>query len=221
LSNNVSEVAESFEPRPDVIQAALRDAILAGTEAPGSALTESAIALRFGVTRPTAKLALERLVSDGLLRREPHRAARVPELTADDVRDLFDNRAIVEAAAASSLARAGAVPPAAIAAQHELRAGGPDFAHDDIAFHRALVAGQGSPRLARMHALLMGEVELCIGQVQAHQLLDAATVAAQHQRILDAIVAQDPVRADRLTREHITGARDALLAHLTQNHGGG
>ena len=38
---------------------------------------------------PTSKYRLiaERLVADGLLRREAHRAARVPELTRDDMVD--------------------------------------------------------------------------------------------------------------------------------------
>ena len=213
----MSAVASS--PRPDAIQSALRDAIVDGREAPGSSLTESAVAMRFGVTRPTAKLALERLVADGLLRRAPHQAARVPELTADDIRDLFDNRAIVEGAAAAALAVVGAVPAATVAAQRELRAHPGNFAHDDIAFHRALVAGQPSARLTRMHELLMGEVELCIGQVQAHRLLEAGEVAEQHQRILDAIAASDPAGAERLTRQHIGGARDALLAHLAASRG--
>ena len=212
----MSAVASS--PRPDAIQSALRDAIIDGRESPGSSLTESAVALRFGVTRPTAKLALERLVADGLLRRAPHQAARVPQLTADDIRDLFDNRAIVEGAAAAALAVIGAVPAATVAAQRELRAHPGNFAHDDIAFHRALVAGQSSARLTRMHELLMGEVELCIGQVQAHRLLEAGEVAEQHQRILDAIAASDPAGAERLTRRHIEGARDALLAHLAAGH---
>ncbi|MFC5502387.1 GntR family transcriptional regulator [Lysinimonas soli] len=211
--------AASPSPRPDAIQSALRDAILDGSEAPGSTLTESAVALRFGVTRPTAKLALERLVSDGLLRREPYQAARVPELTPDDIRDLFDTRAMVEGAAVSTLARSGAVPPAAVAAQRELRAHPASFAKDDIAFHRALVAGQPSPRLARMHELVMGEVELCIGQVQANHLLDASEVAAQHQQIMDAITRGDPVDAARFTRQHIEGARDVLLGHFATTHG--
>jgi DNA-binding GntR family transcriptional regulator len=175
--------------------------------------------MRYGVARPTAKLALQRLVTDGLLRRGAHQAARVPELTRDDIGDLFDNRAMLEAAATAALARAGAVPPAAVAAQRALREHAADFARADIAFHRALVAGQPSPRLAHMHSRLMGEVELCIGQVQAHHLLDPTTIAEQHQRILDAIVAADPDAADRLTRAHIEGARDALLAHYDESHG--
>jgi len=198
---------------------ALRERILTQQEAPGSPVTEQAIADRFGVARPTAKATLERLVAEGLLRRTAHKTAPVPELTRDDIRDLFDNRGIIEAAATAILARIGSVPPAAVAAQRALRGHASDFARDDIAFHRALVGGQPSPRLARLHALLMGEVELCIGQVQAHHLIDAGSVADQHQRILDAIVAGDPAEAARSTRAHIDGARDALIAHYDHTHG--
>lgn len=203
---------------PDAIADELRASILSQSIAPGETLTESAVAVRFGVARPTAKIAIERLVADGLLRREAHRAARVPELTRDDVADLFDNRAVLESAAMAALATSGTIPAEALAAHRELAATH-DFADADIRFHRALVAGQPSPRLARLHALLMGEVELCIGQVQAAQLLTSAEVAAQHQRILDAITAGDADAAVALTRSHIAGARDALLTHLEGHHG--
>jgi DNA-binding GntR family transcriptional regulator len=59
---------------PDAIVDALRSRIIDQSEPPGATITESAVALRFGVARPTAKLAIERLVSDGLLRREAHHA---------------------------------------------------------------------------------------------------------------------------------------------------
>lgn len=207
--------AASPATRPDAVAAALRDEVLDGTLAPAAALTEAAVTLRFGVARPTARLALDRLVAEGLLRREANSAARVPQLDRDDILDLYASRVIVEAAASAELARAGAVPAEAVAAHRRVRAAasGDSFARDDIAFHRALVDGLSGPRLARMHELLMGEVELCIGQVHAHHLLSAQDLADQHQGILDAIVAGDPDQAERLTREHIEGARDALLAH--------
>jgi DNA-binding GntR family transcriptional regulator len=201
---------------PETIYRSLRDGILEQRDAPGVALTESAVADRYGVARPTAKIAIERLVGEGLLRREAHRAARVPELDRDDVVDLFDNRAIVEGAAIESLARRGTVPSAAQEAQRALLERARDeapFAELDIAFHRALVAGQPSPRLARMHDLLMGEIELCLAQVQAGRLLTAAAIGRQHQGILDAVAASDPDRAGRLAREHIIGSRDLLVAH--------
>ena len=205
---------ETASVLPEAIYARLRVGIIEQSYQPGSTITESTVALRFGVARPTAKIAIERLVSEGLLRRELHQAARVPQLDRDDIVDLFDNRAVVESAAAGALAATGAVPAAALLAHRALLANTRDFAENDIAFHRALVAGQPSPRLARMHALLMGEVELCIGQVQAAHLLTAAEVGAQHQGILDAITRGDVDAASRLIREHITGARDVLLAHV-------
>lgn len=208
-------VIESSAVLPDSIAERLRASILKQTDAPGSTLTEAAVALRFGVARPTARLAIDKLVADGLLRREPHSAARVPVLNRDDIVDLYDNRALLEAAAIGALR---SIPAAALQAHHTLVAT-EDFAEADIAFHRALVAAQPSPRLTRLHGLLMGEIELCIGQVQVASLLSAAEVAAQHQAILDAITAGDADAAASLTRAHIHAARDALLQHLDgKNH---
>jgi DNA-binding GntR family transcriptional regulator len=206
---------------PLAIHRELRERIIDQSEPPGAALTESAVAERYGVTRPTAKLAIERLVAEGLLRREPHQAARVPELTRDDILDLYENRALLESHATAALARGGTIPAEALAAHRALldiaRERRP-FAREDAAFHRGLVTGQPSPRLARLHGLLMGEIELGIGQVQAHALVTASIVAEQHQRILDAVTAGDAEAAARLARSHVEFARDILLDHYASTH---
>jgi len=208
-------VHDHVEPiRPDTIYSELRADIIASTIAPGSTVTETAVAVRFGAARPTARIAIDRLVANGLLRREPHQAARVPRLDATDIDDLFANRAIVEGAAIAALTQNGTIPADALRAHRSLRSSSADFAHDDIQFHRALVAGQPSSRLTRMHELLMGEIELCIGQVKSAHLITARKVADQHQGILDAITAGDAATAERRTRDHILGARDRLLTHL-------
>ncbi|MDQ1547001.1 MAG: hypothetical protein QOH69_1905 [Actinomycetota bacterium] len=206
---------------PDAIYDELRSRILSQVDVPGTTFTESAIALRFGVARPTAKMAIERLVAEGLLRRESHSAARIPELSTADIIDLFENRAIVEGAALSRLAASGTIPAEALAAHRAIQAGAEGdepFATLDITFHRALVTGQSSPRLVRMHSLLMGEIELCIGQVQANHLRTATDVSAQHQGILDAVTAGDSSLAERLTREHIIQSRERLLEHAAGAH---
>jgi len=208
---------ESSAVLPEAIADGLRASIIAQRDAPGTALTESSVALRFSVARPTARLAIDRLVADGILRREAHRAARVPELSRDDIAQLFDARAIIESAAMAALAASGTIPSPALAA-HRALAASEAFAVHDIAFHRALVSGQSNSRLTRMHELIMGEVELCIGQVQAAQLLSATDVARQHQAILDAITSGNADAAADLTRIHIVGARDRLLNHVDHPH---
>jgi DNA-binding GntR family transcriptional regulator len=208
---------------PQAVYDALRESIVTSVEPTGALLTETAIAVRYGVARPTAKAALERLVSEGLLSRRPHHAAQVTELSRADIEDLYSNRVIIEEAALVNLASDGVVPIAALSVHRELlefartdnRAA---LARTDVDFHRALVLAQHSPRLAKMHRLLMGEIELCIGQVQSHQLMRPDEIAEQHQGILDAVAGGDGTLAGRLTRDHIVDARDRLLHKYDHDH---
>jgi DNA-binding GntR family transcriptional regulator len=183
---------------PQAVYDALRESIVTVQDAPGSVLTETAVAARFGVARPTAKAAIERLVAEGLLVRRAHHAAAVPQLSRADIVDLYSSRAVIEEAALRGL---DTVPASALAAHREVLAyEGTDsapFARADITFHRELV--------------LAGEIELCIGQVLSQRLLSPTEVAQQHQGILDAVASGDRDLAARLTREHIEGARDKLL----------
>jgi DNA-binding GntR family transcriptional regulator len=206
--------------RPEAVYLALRQSIVSTVDAPGSVLTEATVADRYAVARPTAKAAIERLVSEGLLVRTAHRTARVPILDEPDIRDLYASRVVIEEAGLRNLALTGTVPRDAKQAHRDLTAAAAEgeeatFARADIAFHRALVLGQSSIRLARMHALIMGEIELCIGQVDSRRLLSATIVAAQHQGILDAVIAADVELAGTRTREHILTSRDRLLSSLT------
>lgn len=202
---------------PDAVYASLREAIISLRHPPGATLTELGVSRTYRVARPTARVALQRLVDDGLLRRDAHRSARVPELTAEDVHDLYGVRVMIEEAALRSVAATGTVPPAALETHERLSvlASADDlapFVREDIAFHRALVLGSGSSRLQRMHGLIMGEVELCMGQLQHHHLMSARTVAREHQGILDAVAIGDVELTAAVTRTHILMARNRLLA---------
>lgn len=211
--NSEAGETKKTELRADSVYQALRTSIVTLGDEPGSILTEKAVAQRFGVARPTAKAALERLVDKGLLRRSAHRAAVVPLLSPADIEDLYATRMIVEVAVVERLASKGYLPAKALAAQGELRKHVHQgyFAEPDLAFHQALVAGLGSPRLTRMHDLILGEVELCMGQLEAHKLIGPVDIIKQHQGVLDAIESRDPELAAFLIRRHIANARDRLL----------
>jgi DNA-binding GntR family transcriptional regulator len=206
--------------RPDAVVDALRSAVLSGELDVDTAVTEAYVARTYDVARPTARIAIDRLVADGLLVRRPHHAARVRLLGRDDIDDLFVSRAAIEVAAVELLAAAGTVPAEATAANRELLEQPADAPYTalDLDFHRSLVRGTTSTRLPRLHDLLMGEIELGIAQVEAHRLRSGDEVAREHQAILDAVAAGDVVRAADLARRHVLASRDQLVAHHDSTH---
>jgi DNA-binding GntR family transcriptional regulator len=213
----------SFELGPSSLTEALyesvRKRIVNGHIPQGAKLTEMGLATEYKVARPTAKAVLERLAALGLLRRTAHKTAVVPILDADEIRDLFFSRATVERAAVATLAGTGEVPSPARRAQAAMEYAAreglfEDQVEADIAFHSALVAAVGSRRLVRMHELIVGEVQLTMGQYQAHRTAKPSTVAGEHAAILRAIQAGDPEKAAKHLDHHLSQAEKRVLKLL-------
>ncbi|MGW5362694.1 GntR family transcriptional regulator [Actinopolymorpha pittospori] len=203
----------------DAVTHALRDRILTGEIPAGAALTEQTVATGANVARPTAKAAIERLTHEGLLRRGANKTARVPQLDADDIADLYFSRMFLEREAVAALARASTVPEPAREAHRRFQIAAKDrsltgIVEADIDFHVALVAALNSPRVSRMHTSVMGEAHLCMAQVQAHRLLTAKTIATEHGAIVDAIASGEEETAARLLVDHLERARDRLVNNL-------
>src|SRR3954452_20846243 len=130
----------------DALAESLRERILGGEFPPGTPVSDVEIATEYGVARPTVRAAVQVLVHEGLMRREPRRRAFVPELTADDVRDLYYVRTPLELTAIEALVTQRLVPPAAVEAVERLEALGRrgswrDAVDADIDFHAALLTG--------------------------------------------------------------------------------
>ncbi len=195
----------------DALTGALRDQILAGELPAGTELPEGRVAARFGVARPTVRTAVQTLVYEGLLRREPNRTAYIPRLTEEDVRDLFLVRTPLELQAVRTLIERGVRPLAAEQALEELEVGGTEEApwtavvDAALGFHRGLIEAVESPRLERVFGSLEGEFRLCFAQMkQARGGLPANRVV-EHRQIFEAIIRRDTEEATELLRTHLDG----------------
>ena len=84
----------------------LEEAILEGELKPGERLRAEALAQRFGTSRTPIREALLQLEAQGLVEVEPNRGAVVRTFDRDDLRDLYEVRALLEPHAAARAAHA-------------------------------------------------------------------------------------------------------------------
>src|SRR5688572_23502489 len=82
---------------------ALRSAITSGQYRPGDHLGEVELAKHLGVSRGTVREALRHLQQEGLITSGPRGMLRVNRLTPEEVRELFQVRAALEALAVAEI----------------------------------------------------------------------------------------------------------------------
>lgn len=202
----------------DAIAQDLREQLYGGKLEGNESLTEVSVSARYDVARPTAKAAIEKLVSEGLLIRGQHKTARVPVIGPDDVRDIYITRRRLESEAVRSLAGKGLVPEEARLANADLklRAGETALAivEPDMRLHTSLIDAVSSPRLSKMYRTLVGEVRLCMSQVQGKSLLSVESIAGEHERLLELIEQGDAEGAVELLEVHLSRARERLVGAM-------
>lgn len=210
---NMPEVEPiSRESTAAIIARQLREAIMTGALQPGDQLGEAELAARFQVSRGPLREAMQRLVSEGLLRSERHRGLFVIELEPGDIYDIYAARAAIERAALIRIIRSDPAGAAArlreVLAEMAGAAGDGDssaMSRADLRFHEELVALSGSRRLARMASTLLIETRMCLAALQRTDHSPADRVA-EHTAIVEAVEAGDEQRALELLEAHMEDA---------------
>lgn len=100
----VGPTVRHWSSEPDRVYDLLRDDLLAGLFAPHEALVESVLADRYEASRTPVRTALVRLVSDQLLEARPHSMTIVRDVTARDIRQIYEIRQALEGFAAEAAA---------------------------------------------------------------------------------------------------------------------
>lgn len=190
----------------------LKQRVVGGTYAPGAQLKEEPLAHELGISRTPIRVALRRLVDDGLATADPGRGVRVAEWTEFDIEETFDLRGLLEAHAAGLAARRGglALADRLDALNDEMdRAiakGGSALPERlqkiNSAFHRAILEASGSPRLRTM---LAGLIDMPI-VIRSHFIStrqDKLQSLQHHRDLAAAVRAGDPDLARQVMQLHL------------------
>ena len=205
------------ESTASLIARQLREAIMNGSLQPGAQLGEADLAACFEVSRGPLREAMQRLVSEGLLRSERHRGLFVIDLDADDVHNIYAARTAVERAAAIKVLRGDretvaaeldeTVAAMAAAAEDDDPSA---LSEADLRFHETLIAASGSNRLMRMARTLLIETRMCLSLLQGtYQSPDERVV--EHNHIIDAIRHGDEEAVLHLLQAHMDDAVQRLV----------
>jgi DNA-binding FadR family transcriptional regulator len=217
----------------------LGEAIVAGRYAEGGSLPpEPVLCDELGVSRTVVREAIKSLVAKGLIHTGPKVGTKVLSanqwnwfdadviawqskagLTAEFIRDLQDLRRVVEPAAARFAAlRATAedilkIEEAYAGMKRAVFEGG-DYITFDLRFHQGLLAASHNRMLVQMSkalsALLRTSFELSTAKENGtRQSLPL------HRAVLDAVIAHNPVQAERAICVLIDGAHDDIEEILT------
>lgn len=200
----------------DAIVDALRERILSGLESPGAPIRESEVCDRYGVSRHSARTAMRVLAAAGLLRFEANHGVRVTDLSAQDVRDIYALRRVLESEAVSLIASGDAQADLALQALRALEelpkdADWSTVRDRDLDFHRALVASLQRPRTTAAYDRLIDEMRLAFHQLRP-ELEDVDLVAQQHRELYEMAVSGDRDGAVAAILGHLNAAEAAICA---------
>ncbi|MBV8749164.1 MAG: GntR family transcriptional regulator [Candidatus Eremiobacteraeota bacterium] len=211
---NAPAVRIAQKSTPTLIADALRDDIQAGRLAAGTALHQTALAERFGVSRIPVREALRQLETEGAIRYVPSRGAIVTTYGADEIRERFEMRAELEPLALR-LALPHLTPATLRAAERELDAMREEtdparWGKHHAAFHHLLYEPAKRPHLLAIIESLYISVAVSLtpatlpDHTRAHD--------AEHRALLDACAHGDADAAAAAMRAHLAGTLERTLA---------
>lgn len=201
----------------------LRSDILELRLQPGQPLREIALADRFDASRRSVREALLVLSAEGIVDHERNRGAVVRTFTAEDVRDLYRVRRVLETEGARNSVSASEHQlesvNTALTALLEAADGHNESTHAlrDMQFHAAVIALAGSARIDKFFEQMSVEMAYAI-RLLLRDELDASTSSeldvARHRAIAASLVGRDAVGAQRAILEHIDENEARLLSLL-------
>jgi DNA-binding GntR family transcriptional regulator len=215
----VDRNSRQFRTVGDMVYEVLREGILKGVFPPGERLRQDQLAEAIGVSRIPVRSALLQLEADGLITFNPYRGAVVNKLSSDEMREIYELRAVLEAHALRKAT--GAMTPERLAhleqLAHELNEiqDGEEFLNRRNEFYATLYDGEHHQRTVGLIERLRAEA----GRYWLERKVDYVSRPGQrdHLKLIEFIKAGDIENAVQWLHDHLQRLCDEMVALMEED----
>lgn len=203
---------------------ALSEQILSGRLAPGQRVDLGYLASKWEVSVTPVRDAAKQLEALGFLKVLPRRGVFVAELSAKEVKDIFDLRAALETAAVRLATPRIPKAEAEKALKLYVKAGEAPMGKErdrllpkvDLLVHTMALTFCDNPRLQKMMEGIRDMVRWCQSTIILHLNEPFLTTLPEHIAICEAICAGDAERAASAMHTHIENTSQRIQAFLRE-----
>jgi len=217
----VTQMVKRAESLGAQVARALRQRIVRGELAPGTRITEEALADEFDVSRGPIRDALTQLSFENLVEVQRPRGVYITGLTKDDVDQLYSLRGALEQLALSRAMRVDDAsrwaPMAAAVGRMGAAADAGDhaaFVTADLDFHSQIYALADHPRLEGAWSQYLPTFAALL-EVTINHDEDLHESSGDHFTLMDVMRTGTPEQASTVLAAHLDGARDRMLSEIS------
>jgi DNA-binding GntR family transcriptional regulator len=194
----------------DWVATSLREAILAGFFEPGEKIDQDRIAEELDVSRTPVREALKTLEYEGFIEIRPHYGAFIPVVTPQDVRDVYEVRALLESEVVRQVTPV--IPDAVLdeldrsqaESQAELDAGNVSkHFESDVHFHQTLLDHVENGLIREILDGLTNRISMVRRLAQSRPGVHLPESLGEHRAIIRTMRLRDAERAAELMAFHL------------------
>jgi DNA-binding GntR family transcriptional regulator len=200
----------------------IRDMIVEGRLAAGEWINETELCQQLQISRTPLREALKVLATEGLVELVPRRGARVAQLSARELVDLFEALSGIEGLAAelaaARMSRVEFEKLRRLQTRIEQRHMAKDrlaYFHENHELHIAIVRCSGNSAIVDIHARLIARVRRARYQAILSEARWNAAVD-EHAQILGALEKRDARQAGELMRAHVAHTGEVVRASMNE-----
>ena len=197
------------------------NAILSGSLAQGSPVSEIELSQAIGVSRSPVREALRQLEAEGLVVIFPGRGTFVTQITSQDIREIFELRILLENGA---IKRAYKYIKDDVLADLKSKIEALDPQHPDPeqfyildkALHSTIIQNCGNKRMIKLYETLllqMAMIRRISGQAAEHFSMSRE----YHLKLIEALQNRDLEKATVILNEHLKNVFDNTIKFFTYN----